>query len=247
MFDCLGMDPFYFQGGAAAFNPLSLSPAWWHKASAGTFQSNGGAAATADTDPVGQWQDQSGNNRHVESTNTARPILKLSILNSLPVLRFDGSNDYLQATFTLNQPYDIYIVVRGANGGDVGFPKGAFDGVTTFSSALFRGDGGSFPVTTMYAGLAMGSAGMFTSWRLIQMLFSGASSKFRENGGTAVTGDPGSSNAGGLTYGSLGDVAANFGAVDIAEVIGFTSALNNTDRQNLEGYFVNKYGSVLLP
>lgn len=68
--------------------------------------------ATADTDPVGSWTDTSGNNNHAFSSSTARPLLKLAIVNGQRVLRFDGVNDILELTARLLMPsWSLYAVV----------------------------------------------------------------------------------------------------------------------------------------
>jgi hypothetical protein len=52
--------------------------------------------ASADADPIGAWDDLSGNGRHVtQATSGKRPQLKLSIQNGKSVVRFDGTDDYL--------------------------------------------------------------------------------------------------------------------------------------------------------
>ena len=89
-----------------SFSPLSLSPALWLDASdaATLFQSNGGAAAAADGDPVGYWLDKSGNGRHLtQASGTNKPAFKTAIKNGLSAVRFDGVNDSLAtATFGLS-------------------------------------------------------------------------------------------------------------------------------------------------
>lgn len=49
-----------------------------------------------DGDPVGTWNDSSGNgNNAAQSTAANKPTYKTSIINSQPIVRFDGSNDRL--------------------------------------------------------------------------------------------------------------------------------------------------------
>jgi len=94
----ISLDLGLWQSRVSAFGPLSLSPSLWLDASdsATLFQSNGGAAASADGDPVGYWLDKSGNNRHVSQTDpTKKPLLKLSVQNGRNTIRFDGVNDYI--------------------------------------------------------------------------------------------------------------------------------------------------------
>ena len=54
-------------------------------------------AVTSDDDPVGAWADKSGNGYDLlQTANDERPLYKTSIQNSLPVLRFDGTDDNLE-------------------------------------------------------------------------------------------------------------------------------------------------------
>lgn len=49
----------------------------------------------ANNDPVGTLVDQSGNSHSPTSSGSNRPTYKTNILNGLPVIRFDGTDDYL--------------------------------------------------------------------------------------------------------------------------------------------------------
>jgi hypothetical protein len=100
----IALRPGYYATNVAAlmggFSPLSLSPALWLRADQGLYQERTGASATtaasADADPVGTWLDQSGNGRHATAAaDSKRPTLKLAIVNGKPVVRFDGSDDFL--------------------------------------------------------------------------------------------------------------------------------------------------------
>lgn len=51
--------------------------------------------AVSDGDPVGSWQDRNGGKTFTQSTGSLKPILKLGIQNSLPVIRGDGVDDFL--------------------------------------------------------------------------------------------------------------------------------------------------------
>ena len=67
----------------------------------------GGAS---NNDPIETWMDQSGEDNHLtQSSSGSRPLYKTSIINSLPALQFDGSNDH----FTLPD------VLSGASAGEV--------------------------------------------------------------------------------------------------------------------------------
>ena len=97
----ISLDIGLWRGQAAGFSPLSLSPALWLDASDAStlFQSNGGAAAAADGDPVGYWLDKSGNGRHLTQTSGInKPLLKLSVKNSRNGVQFNGTSAFLNMT-----------------------------------------------------------------------------------------------------------------------------------------------------
>jgi len=101
----IGLDLGLWRGQAKSFNPLSLSPALWLDASDSTtlFQSNGGAAAAADGDPVGYWIDKSTSARHFSQTDgTKKPLLKTGIngIKNKNTVLFDATNDQLQGVLT---------------------------------------------------------------------------------------------------------------------------------------------------
>lgn len=79
-------------GAGAAFDPSTVPGLQaWYDASAITGLSDGAAVAS--------WSDRSGNSRTLtQATGGAQPLYKANILNGLPVVRMDGSNDYLSYT-----------------------------------------------------------------------------------------------------------------------------------------------------
>jgi len=68
----------------------------WLNPDVGVLQTSGGAAAVADADPVGEWQDQSGLLNHAgQVTSTKRGTLKLATQNGKNTVLFDGVDDFL--------------------------------------------------------------------------------------------------------------------------------------------------------
>jgi hypothetical protein len=79
-----------------AFTPLALQPAVWLDAAdpATLFQNNTFTTPAVSTgDPIGGWQDKSGNANHCTASGSARPTLRLAEQNGLPAIRGDDSND----------------------------------------------------------------------------------------------------------------------------------------------------------
>lgn len=86
----------------------------WLSADSGTFQDSARTVpAVSDGDPVGGWADQSGNAKHGSQTTSAnKPTLKLSIVNSKPVLRFDGTDFLVLPTLAALTAGEIFVVVK---------------------------------------------------------------------------------------------------------------------------------------
>jgi hypothetical protein len=71
--------------------------AWYDASDASTlFDATSGGSLVAADGGVARWEDKSGNARHfTQGTSGSRPLRKTAIQNSLAVLRFDGSNDFM--------------------------------------------------------------------------------------------------------------------------------------------------------
>jgi len=166
----------------------SLGPAAWFLKGQGQTVTGSG---------VSQWDDLSGNGRHLlQGTDAARPALQAdgSVL-------FNGTSHYLKCNaFTLNQPTCVLWV-----GKQVSWTSGdyLFDGNTTTTMGFTQT--GTTPNLAIYAGaavstnpdLAVGTIGV------ISAVFNGASSSVGVNRNAAVTGNAGASNGGGFTLGSV--------------------------------------------
>jgi len=84
----------------AFVNPTSLTglQLWLDASDASTlYDATSGGSLVAADGGVARWEDKSGNGRHAtQGTSGSRPTRKTAIQNSLDVLRFDGSNDFMQ-------------------------------------------------------------------------------------------------------------------------------------------------------
>lgn len=97
------INPFRFGGGA--FSPADVSGLYqWLDAS---------QLSLSDNDAVSSWTDESGNGRHAtQGTGGNQPIFKTGIVNSLPVIRFDGTDDFLSlgdfSAFTEGEAFVVF-------------------------------------------------------------------------------------------------------------------------------------------
>ncbi len=230
-------------GTTGAAGPGS-SPAGWWAADAGTFQTQGGSAATADTDPVGEWQDQSGNARHLlQATAGSRPILKLSQINGKPCLRFDGSNDFVKALFTLDVPFQCFAVIKQISwtSGDTLLAGGANDNWAVAQAS-------SSPIIRQWNGVATGNnEGNLAvgSWAILECNMPGAgagNNSTRVNQGTATTNGGNTSLArGGICVGAHPAPTA-YSNIDVAEIILYTSVLSGAALTAVYSYLNGRYG-----
>lgn len=168
----------------------SSAPAAWFRQGVGITVTGSG---------VSQWDDQSGNGRHLlQGTDAARPALQGD-----GTILFNGTSHYLKtAAFTLNQPTWVIWV-----GKQVSWTQG--DRITDGNAndtGILQQDTAS-PRVRIYAGvgtafvstLAVGSLGVLAA------VINGGSSSLRHNLNVATPGDAGSSNMGGLTLGARSD------------------------------------------
>lgn len=192
-------------------------------------------------DPVGTWTDSSGNGRNLtQSTADNKPLYKTNVLNSLPVVQSDGSNDYMvSASFTLNQPFSVFVVFQFVN-----TPSGQqyiHDGLSAYNSCLAHNNNGTG--LFLYNGAQIqDSTNMDTSFIYQCSVFDGADSKMFKNG---VQNDNGANinttAKNGITLFARGD-PDGYGAFKIAEYLLYSESISDANRATVETYLATKYG-----
>ncbi len=225
----------------------------WLKADAGTFQDSGKTSlAINDGDVIGAWEDQSGNdNDALQSTTANKPLLKLSIVNSRSIVRFDGTDDFLLVSldldlsasdnltiFTVTKPVDTAntksILGNQDNAGDR-------PGLALFHDVSeqlqFRTRQTAAAQTDIIAALADADFVLAVS-----QLTAGTQELFRNGAseGSAAQADM----TGYDPILSLGVNRSTGTAVydgDMAEILIYNTALSNSDRGIIENYLNERY------
>jgi len=197
-----------------------------------------------DADPVGTWSDESGNATNAtQATAGLKPLYKTNIINGLPVVRWDDTNDQLLTTsLALSQPYTIFLVQKTnslATSNRVFATNPAAGGVFL---SLFDSDGTNDGKLSMNAGISVfGGSNYVGAFHFLTGVFNGASSNGWVDGTQVIT----TQNAGANTIAevSLGCSYSGLNTLngDIAEVLLYTSALATIDRLKVEGYLKAKY------
>ncbi len=179
------------------------------------------------------WYDQSGNGYDATQTTAAsQPLYVASGQNGRPVLRWDGSNDFLMTatTVSLTDPTTQMMVVNPTSGWMTQARDGSLNGVfSREGSGVFR----------MYAGSGLDSAVVtWSAFKILLGVFAGASSINRING-VETTGNPGANGGGGIRLSGASAPAA----MDLAEYVFCNAALSDANRQAAETA-ANSYWAV---
>lgn len=192
------------------------------------FKFNTGIALNGSN--VSQWDDASGNGRHLkQATATNQPAKQAdgSIL-------FDGVDNFLKCdAFTLNQPETVYVLFKQVTWSN---QESVFDGnaintgrclqnTTTPQIALYAGSG---PVASNVE-LAVDTYGALAA------VFNGASSVLQINSTSSAAGNAGAGNMGGFTLGANGNNATPC-HIQVKEVAIYSVAHDEATRAQVIAY-----------
>jgi hypothetical protein len=227
--------------GLHAYEPLDprsiANLACWFAADRITGVSNGAS--------LGTWSDLSGNGNDAIQSGAPKPSYQTNVISGKPVVRFDGSNDYLKAASSSSlKPTAVTMFVVGSlSGTGVHLPFMTFrDTVPSHRWAMTVDGGGSPQIRTIFNGTSYSAAATvtrFVSWacRSTDNIIYGDNKLVVNSADIATitygTGDGlyiGTSNAGDFLQG------------DIAEIIVYGRALTDNEYGDVQLYLREKYG-----
>jgi hypothetical protein len=226
--------------------------------------------SASDADKIATWADSSGNGRDAaQATADSKPEFKTNIVNGLPVLRFDGTDDYMTISdfvFSVGvnpTGLSVFVVAEYDAIPPIAYPPiiGHFDtnsqrawsiGGTTLTGRM-RGkvseDGDNTKSKHYKSGSAPAASGDFFIGAMV--FGSSALSLYvngvKENPSKDIDGtvDEIHNSTADLTIGAElngGSVRANsYMAGDIAEIIVYDQKLDDGERSRVERYLSNKY------
>jgi hypothetical protein len=199
---------------------------------------------------VSTWLDASGGGHHAtQASATNQPTYQANAVNGRPVVRFDGTNDYLSLSGTIvsgAQARTVFVVGKPTVIGNKGFVD-LGNGATT---------GGGFMVTPEYATRVSGGNAIWgpaatagdATLVVVQLSGTTTSALSAWANGTALT-LSGSTNATVATAGSgtvggwtAAPVSSNSYNGDLAEIVVYNRLLDTAERQSLEQHLAAKYG-----
>jgi hypothetical protein len=199
-----------------------------------------GIGITTVTGAVSQWDDASGNGRHLkQGTGANRPTLKAD-----NTILFSGTaTHFLKCdAFTLVQPETVYFLGKQitwtAN-------DSLWDGNAVNTMRLFQT--GTTPSLSLQAGATVAANTEFTldTYMAICAVYNGASSLIQVMGNTPTTGSAGAGNAGGFHLGVAGDSGSGPSNIEVKEVLIFAAAHNPVQRAAVLKYLA-RVGKLTL-
>ncbi|MCA9682818.1 MAG: hypothetical protein KC457_11520 [Myxococcales bacterium] len=222
------------QQSTAIPRPVWNSLALWPRADAGVNVNQYG---------VYRWDDQSpASNNATQSSSTALPKIVYQVLNTYPVLRFDGNDFFvLNSALKLSQ-HTIFVVVKSSkpdNGFHMILGAGGNTANTQFrfedsSSVLFAGLGNGMPIFTS-------PTGNNKIYHTMSVTYNGSAWKVRRDGVLKST-----NNFQVQGTWDLRDIGAWFGQYhlvgDLAEIIVYNRALTTSELNSVQDYLDDKYG-----
>lgn len=204
----------------------------------------------SDGDSVSSWPDDSGNgNTADQATSGQQPTWEDAELNSLPVVRFDGTNDNLSYgdVDDLDVGTGDFFLAFVIEPSAIGSNMTIFSKNSAAAGQLFRVQSagklqlyvagtGSFALgtTVLSAGTAYVTIAERTSGTA-QIWLNGTSEDTDANSNSV-------SNANPCILGGQSSGTTNTWQGDIAEVVAGGSSISTDDRQKLEGYLAWRYG-----
>jgi hypothetical protein len=223
----------------------------WLKADAGvTTNASGG---------VTQWTDQTTNgNNALQGAGTAAPLFVANALNTRPVLRFDGVDDFLDvadsdslsgtgdmASFFVVKFADFvnYNAVWAKTAGNLPAPTDVYTPAGDSVLRVFRGDGTFANLSAVDSVALRGNAYLVLGFDVAGSTLTHYLNN-QTNGSGTVTINTADGNTP-LKIGTRSDAATRMKG-DIAEILIFSRALSSLERSNVFSYLQTKYNLLNL-
>jgi hypothetical protein len=230
--------------GYTWWDPSLISTALWlDAADASTITTVSGA--------VSQWNDKSGNNRHVAQSDSAkRPTVSSASINSKNTLLFDGSNDFLVSTGASlpvgASSRSMFVVYKpGATSGTFAICGQSGASVSNQWFLLqFRNQGAvGDPYFAGYSQDLTNGSAITTATKIAGVTYNGTQGTLYQNGSqiaqSALTLNTVSSE---FLVGASANGVQEFVNGLIAEIVFLASAASTDTRQRIEGYLAHKWG-----
>jgi hypothetical protein len=228
-----------FTWNETVWNPSMISTALWlDAADASTITESGGE--------VSEWRDKSGNDRNAtQGTSGSRPVIVSAGQNGLSILRFDGSDDWLDAAYAMPIHNIGVFVTWKLNTGTALVDKTVM-GMRPIADGRFY-----ISSESHWKGAATINVTDNTDWRVSYLSGSSTQALASINGGAVATASDTRTattanvivGAGGFVDGSSSPSGVTpYANCDLGEIVMVTGTPTNNTRQRIEGYLAHKWG-----
>lgn len=239
---------FYTEQFPASVSGLQM----WLKADSGVVDANGNSI-TLDNTAVDVWTDQSTNKKNArQSTAGSRPLYRTNVVNGLPGIQFDGTDDemLLDGLVTPGSNLSYFAVVKPTGSGAQGYEKRFFGSKVAGSTGINFGCTTSkfYAVVRDNAGssgdTSWGTSQAFGDTVLSSVIMDSSNTKLRVNRNQVSTGIRTTwSGTGASEYiGSDGASPALRFQGYICEILVFNRALTGRELNQVEQYLAAKWG-----
>ena len=214
---------------------------WWDASDAATlFAADTGS--TLATTTVGRWANKvsGGSDKDLLQTDsTKRPTITSNYIGGMQSLVFDGTNDALLRSFTLDATCHLFAVMKWPASYSANVR--ATDGYAQNTMSIVRTSNTAFTVYGS-ASLSLTGSGNALSPQIVEVCKNGTSSRLCINGAGQSFGNLSAEAPNGLTIGAYGLGTAAFDNVGFAEVIAFSDPLSVADAARVSAYLAAKWG-----
>lgn len=208
-----------------------------------------------DNDPVSTWEDQSGNSLDVTGAGATRPLYRANIINGLPIVRFDGVDDFMtRAPGAILEPvnYSIFSVFSTSmvsNGRILQYSAGLLSntegrgyGIRANTTSIIGAKGSGDASEELVSGTRTGLDPTYAD-----VHYDGAVQTAYDRGTLLATATPDTQgiNYDSVTAYSIGILEAPSSQIpfagDIAEVFVYNVQVSQADREALQLYIKQKW------
>ncbi len=218
----------------ASFSPTQIAGLQlWLKADA--------IVGLSDGDPVATWPDSSGNaNDATQATGGAQPTYKTNIQNGNPIVRFDGSADFMSLTSSVSSvlPYTVFAVYKKRVSGGL-MPIMTSSMTSALYTWLDFSDGNAYIQSRGNSYFFV--AANYTTFKIISQISQASDNEAAWVNGAAQSLTTGAPAGAAFDFDLIVKRGTDFGDGDIAEVLFYNSVLSTTDREKVQNYLNSKY------
>lgn len=229
-----------WSAGGGAFDPTTIAglEMWYDASDSSTlYDATSGGSLVAADGVVARWEDKSGNSRHATSAS-AGPTRKSSVHNGLDVLQFGSGKQFTIPSQAIPNSHTLFAVWDRATSNNNAVTLAASD-LSRYSHWWQPSGYINTKTNTSYVDWTRTyDSGILA---ITEIRNATTSTSLRKNGTALQT----IASGGGITSASSGSydsISAGYHDGNICEILFYSAALSDADRDSVEAYLIAKWG-----